>query len=590
MNRARIGLGSCGVAAGGRELAKALRAAAKSMNLQLELVATGCAGLCWREPMVQLEGSELGPCLYGDVTPDVAGALLRAHYLLKRPPAALLLARAGQQVAENAFVAHQQRRILGRCGQIDPESLADYQATGGYVGLADTLRAHTPQELIALVGAAGLRGRGGAGYETARKWLACRQGPPQQRYVVCNADEGDPGAFMDRNLLEADPHSVIEGMILAAYAVGADRGYVYVRDEYPLAARRVGKAVEDARQAGFLGDGICGTDLCLDIEVRRGAGAFVCGEETALIAALQGQRGSPVRRPPYPVHAGLWDRPTSINNVETYANVTWIASHGADAYRALGSPGNWGTKIFSLAGDVRRTGMVEVGLGATVRQVVEHVGGGALRGRTLKAVQIGGPSGGCLPTALFDTPIDYESLRAAGAMMGSGGIVVLDDRACMVDVARYFLGFLSDESCGKCSACRIGTKRMAEILERICGGLGKPGDLEQLESLAVLVGDVSACGLGRSAPNPVLSTLRWFRAEYQAHIDLGRCPAGQCKKISRFAIEPYVCDGCRKCERQCPYNAIVPLGTGIPMSIVADACHRCGGCREVCDFGAVHSV
>ena len=587
MNRIRIGMGSCGIAAGAKRVKSAIERHMGATGLTAEVGITGCLGLCYREVLVEIDGGPLGRCLYGDVTPDLVPALLDAHLRDGVAPAERLIARGDDLVAEQPFLALQHRLVLGRCGRVDPESLQDARNHGGYRGLARALAQSSPQAVLAEVAAAGLRGRGGAGFPTARKWQLARDAAGDARYVVCNADEGDPGAFMDRNLLEGDPHAVLEGMILAAWAIGAAEGIVYVRDEYPLAVERLQKAVVQARGAGLLGRDILGSGFAFDVTVRRGAGAFVCGEETALIAALEGERGIPRRRPPFPVERGLWSRPTSINNVETYANVAWILGNGASAYARLGSDGNRGTKVFSLAGDVRRGGMVEVELGATIRHVIETIGGGSRSGRPIKAVQIGGPSGGCLPASLFDTPIDYEALRGSGAIMGSGGLVVLDDSACMVDVARYFVGFSQDESCGRCSACRVGTRRMQEILDRICTGHGKKGDLEQLESLAELVGASSACGLGRSAPGPVLTTLRWFRSEYEAHIAQGHCPAGRCRDLVRYEIEPFVCDGCTRCAEQCTSSAISLLGAGIPMAIDGNRCSRCGGCREVCEFGAV---
>lgn len=587
MNRITIGMGSCGIAAGARRVQAAVERHLRQAGSETEVRITGCLGLCYREVLVELDGGALGRCLYGDVTPELVPALLDGHFQHGVAPVDRLIARGADLEAEHAYLATQHRRVLGRCGRIDPESLADARSYGAYRGLERALANASPAAVLAEVAASGLRGRGGAGFPTARKWQLARAAAGGDRYVVCNADEGDPGAFMDRNLLEGDPHAVLEGMILAAWAIGAGQGIVYVRDEYPLAVQRLHKATQQARAAGLLGRAILGSPLDFDVSVRRGAGAFVCGEETALIAALEGERGIPRRRPPFPVERGLWGKPTSINNVETYANVAWILDHGAEAFAQCGSDGNRGTKIFSLAGDVRRGGMVEVELGTTIRHIVQTIGGGSRSGRPIKAVQIGGPSGGCLPASLFDTSIDYEALRGTGAIMGSGGLVVLDDSACMVDVARYFVGFSQDESCGRCSACRVGTRRMQEILDRICSGHGKQGDLEQLESLADLVAASSTCGLGRSAPAPVLTTLRWFRAEYEAHIAEHRCPAGRCRDLVRYEIEAHVCDGCTRCAEQCSSSAISLLGAGIPMAIDSGRCSRCGGCREVCAFGAV---
>ncbi len=587
--RATIGAGSCGLAAGAAATRRALQNNAQILGIELQIVSTGCIGLCAREVLVELRGPDGVTWLYGEIAADKAAELLQRHVIQNEPWIERLLLRQGIAVHDADFWQWQKRRILARCGVIDPESLEQYRQLAGYVGLKKTL-ANPPHALLAAVGEAGLRGRGGAGFPTAQKWQSCRETPSDLRYVICNGDEGDPGAFMDRNLLEGDPHAVLEGMILAAYVVGAAQGLVYVRDEYPLAAKRMQRAIAAAREAGLLGENARGPGQPFDVELRRGAGAFVCGEETALIAAIEGERGIPQRRPPFPTERGLWKKPTSINNVETYANVSWIAAHGAAAFRSVGTERSPGTKIFSLAGDIARGGLVEVGMGTTIRQVVYAIGGGGRGGRSIKAVQIGGPSGGCLPATRFDTPIDFEALPGEGAIMGSGGLVVMDDTACMVDVARYFVGFLRDESCGRCSACRVGTLRMYEILTRICNGGGVLSDLEELQRLATAVGDLSACGLGRSAPNPVLSTLRWFRDEYLAHILEHRCPAGRCRTLTQFVIDPYLCDGCQRCWRQCGYGAIALLGRGVAMQIAGDVCGSCGGCRDVCGFGAVRVV
>ncbi|MBI5609892.1 MAG: NADH-quinone oxidoreductase subunit F [Deltaproteobacteria bacterium] len=587
--RATVGAGSCGLAAGAAATRRALQKSAQGLGIDLQVATTGCIGLCAREVLVELRDPDQTTWLYGEIAAERVPELLQRHVQKGEPWIERLLLRDGIPVHDNDFWDLQTRRILARCGAIDPESLEHYKQHGGYAGLQKAL-ARPPEELVAAVALAGLRGRGGAGYPTANKWRACRETASDLRYVVCNADEGDPGAFMDRNLLEGDPHAVLEGLILAAYAVGAELGLVYVRDEYPLAAKRMQCAIDAARQAGILGEHARGPGQGFDVELRRGAGAFVCGEETALIAAIEGERGIPQRRPPFPTERGLWEKPTSINNVETYANVSWIAAHGAAAFRSQGTAASPGTKIFSLAGDVARGGLVEVGMGTSIAQVLQDIGGGGRGGRKLKAVQIGGPSGGCLPASRFGTPIDFEALPGEGAIMGSGGLVALDDTACMVDVARYFVGFLRDESCGRCSACRVGTLRMYEILTRICSGGGVLSDLDELQRLAQSVGDLSACGLGRSAPNPVLSTLRWFRDEYLAHILEHRCPAGRCRTLTQFVIDPYLCDGCQRCYRQCGYGAIALLGRGVAMQIAGDVCGSCGGCRDVCGFGAVRVV
>ncbi len=587
MIRASVGLGSCGLAAGGRAVREALLRALAEAGAEAPVEARGCLGPCYREVLVELESPERGRWLYGDVTPEEVPELVAAHLGRGEVPEARVVAGPEGPVGEAAaFLAPQERVALQRCGTVDPESLDAYRAAGGYAALESALRDGDPAALVEEVEAAGLRGRGGAGFPTGAKWELARAAPGDGKVVICNADEGDPGAFMDRNLLEGDPFSVLEGMTLGAFAVGASSGRFYVRDEYPLAVRRLERAVGLAREAGWLGRDVAGSGWSFDVTISRGAGAFVCGEETALIASLEGRRGTPRLRPPFPVERGLFGRPTVINNVETWANVPWIVARGAAAYRRFGTETSRGTKVFSLAGDVRRTGMVEVPMGTTLRRVLEEIGGGSRTGRPLKAVQIGGPSGGCLPADLFDTPVDYESLAHTGAIMGSGGLVALDECACLVDVARYFLAFTQRESCGKCTFCRLGTKRMLEVLDRLCAGRGRQGDLGLLESLGRQVQAHSLCGLGRSAPNPVLTTLRYFRDEYEAHL-AGRCPSGRCRELIRFRIDPWLCDGCTRCLEQCAVQAVGRDPRLIPLSIDAGVCSRCGGCRDVCQFGAV---
>ena len=585
MRRVTVGLGTCGVAAGARAVQRAVVAGLTELGVTAAVRATGCVGLCYREPMVELEAPGLGRHLFGEVGVEQVPGLLAAFFGEGRVPehGRISLEAGG---SEAAFMAPQRRVALYHCGVADPTSLESYLGAGGYSGLNRAL-AMSPEEVVAEVVSAGLRGRGGAGFPTGRKWALARQTPAARRFLVCNADEGDPGAFMDRNLIEGDPFGVIEGMTIAARAIGAREGIVYVRAEYPLAVERIVGAVVQAREAGLLGPDVLGSGHAFDVEVKRGAGAFVCGEETALIASLEGERGVPRPRPPYPVEEGLWGQPTVINNVESFANVSWILAHGAEAYRAIGTDGSPGTKVFSLAGDVRRTGMVEVPMGTTIRAIVEGVGGGSPSGRPLKAVQIGGPAGGCLPASLFDTPVDYDSLAETGAIMGSGGLIALGDEACMVDVARYFLTFTQHESCGKCTYCRVGTKRMLELLEAICAGEGKRADLAVLEVLAGQVAQHSDCGLGKAAPNPVLTTLRYFRQEYEAHIDEGRCPAGRCRELIGFHIDPWMCDGCTLCRDQCVGGAIDVTAGVISLTIDADRCVRCGGCMTACRFDAV---
>lgn len=478
------------------------------------------------------------------------------------------------------------RVVLRNCGKIDPLNIEDYIAEDGYMALGKVLSEGSPDDVINTIIRSGLRGRGGGGFPTGKKWSLCRDSVNPIKYVICNADEGDPGAFMNRRVLESDPHSVVEGMIIAAYAIGARYGYIYCRAEYPIAVQNLRVAIVQAKQLGLLGENILGTDFCFDLEVRMGAGAFVCGEETALMASIEGKRGEPRPRPPFPAVSGVFAKPTNINNVETYANVPQIVLKGAEWFASMGTEGSKGTKTFALAGDLNRTGLVEVPLGIKLREVIFDVGGGIKGGKGFKAVQIGGPAGGCLPAKYLDYPIDYESLKAAGAMMGSGGLVVMDDETCMVDIARYFMDFIQDESCGKCTPCRVGTRRMLEILERICAGEGREGDLETLEMLCAEVRATSLCGLGQGAPNPVETTLRNFREEYEIHIREKRCPAKVCRPLIRYEIQTDVCTGCTVCARNCPVNCITGERRQ-PHTINPDTCIRCGICQQVCNYNAI---
>jgi NADH:ubiquinone oxidoreductase subunit F (NADH-binding)/(2Fe-2S) ferredoxin/Pyruvate/2-oxoacid:ferredoxin oxidoreductase delta subunit len=566
--------------------------------LQDELVAQGLLDEVQVLETSRLgDGASLGPDLmvypegthYVRLAVDDIPELVAEHFVKGRPVKRLLLSEA--PVADEELAApkpKEVRVVLRNCGQIDPENIDDYFAVDGYQALGRVLSEMTPEQVIATVAESGLRGRGGAGFPAAKKWALCRANPGIEKYVICNADEGDPGAFMNRRVLESDPHAVLEGMIIAAYAIGSGQGYVYCRAEYPLAVERLNLAIRQAREHGLLGGNILGTEFSFDLEVRMGAGAFVCGEETALMASIEGRRGEPRPRPPYPAVAGLWGQPSNINNVETYANVPQIILRGPAWFASMGTAGSKGTKTFAIAGDVNHTGLIEVPLGITLREVVYDVAGGIKNGKAFKAIQTGGPMGGCLPESYLHLAVDYEALAQAGSAMGSGGMIVMDEDTCMVDIARYFMEFTQDESCGKCTPCRVGTRRILEILQRICDGQGRPDDLDRLEALCHHVHQLSLCGLGQGAPNPVLSTLRHFRAEYEAHIFEKRCPAKVCRALIRYEIgTDGACTGCTVCARNCPVNAI--SGERRHIHVIDPAvCIRCGICTQVCNFNAVH--
>ncbi|MFA5026247.1 MAG: NADH-quinone oxidoreductase subunit NuoF [Candidatus Methylomirabilota bacterium] len=582
--RIAVGLGSCGIAAGATALYERLAARADGAAVRVE--RTGCAGACHLEPMLELYSPEGQRFTYVELTEDAVDRILAEHVGAGRPVADFLLGGPAHREAADRYLGKQKKIVLEQCGRIDPESLEASLAVGGYTALRKVLGTMSPAAVIDEVTRSGLRGRGGAGFSTGTKWKFAAAAPGPEKYIICNADEGDPGAFMDRSVLESDPHRVLEGMLIGAYAIGASRGYIYIRAEYPLAVKRLHKALADMRAAGLLGSAILGSGFAFEIEIREGAGAFVCGEETALIASIEGQRGMPRMRPPFPANKGLWGKPTNINNVETWANIPWIILQGADAFAALGTEKSKGTKVFALAGKIRRGGLVEVPMGITLREVVEEIGGGSPSGRPVKAVQTGGPSGGCIPAALFDTRIDYDELTRTGAIMGSGGMVVMDDGSCMVDIARYFLTFTARESCGKCTFCRIGTTRMLEILTRITEGKGVEADLPLLAELAEKVRATSLCALGQTAPNPVLTTLRYFRSEYEAHILDRRCPAKVCKPLLTYTIDPEACTGCTVCAKRCPTHAIAGERKQ-PHVVNQEQCIRCGACVEVCKFDAV---
>jgi len=584
------GAGPC-LRRGGLQVEAAFLDEIRKAGLADEVAVTrsACQGLCEHGPVAFVYPDGV---TYQELTPTKVAEIVRRHFIEQKPVAEY--AWEGEQIANRffpifgdvQFFGQQLRLTLRNCGVIDPESLDEYLAVRGYEAAALVLQNMQPEEVVAWIKRSGLRGRGGGGFPTGLKWELTARQKSDEKFIICNADEGDPGAFMDRSTIEGDPHTIVEGMLIGGYAIGARQGYVYIRAEYPLAIRRIEKAIADARAAGLLGENILGSGWGFEIETRLGAGAFVCGEETALINSIEGKRGTPRPRPPYPAVCGLWGKPTCINNVETFANVPVVILDGPEWFSSIGTEKSKGTKVFALAGDVVNTGLIEVPMGTTLREVVFGVGGGIRDGKRFKAVQTGGPAGGCIPEAALDTPVDYESLTQAGSIMGSGGMIVMNEDACMVDVARYFLEFTQDESCGKCTPCREGTKRMLEILNRITTGRGEEGDVEKLLRLADTVKRTSLCGLGQAAPNPVLSTIKHFRDEYDAHIREKRCPAKRCRRLITYYIDPEKCIGCGACQRKCP----VPCIFGEPKKLHAidqTRCIRCGQCFDACKFDAV---
>ncbi len=592
-----IGTATCGRSAGALAVREAIEAELKRRRIDAIITEVGCIGLCYAEPLVDITKPGHPRICYGNVTPEIATQLIEDYIVNDNPRSDLALGTIGDGSIEGipkffdlAVLKPQVRISLRNCGFIDPENINHYIARGGYSGLAKALGV-SPEAVISEVLKSGLRGRGGAGFPTGRKWGFCRGVAGKEKYIICNADEGDPGAFMDRDLVEGDPHSMLEGMLIGAYAIGAAEGYIYCRAEYPLAIARLNIALQQMREYGLLGDNILGSDLSFDIRIKEGAGAFVCGEETALMMSIEGKRGMPRSRPPFPAISGLWGKPTNINNVETWANVSAILQRGGEWFASYGTEKSKGTKNFSLAGKVRCTGLIEVPMGITIRQIVYGIGGGIPADKKFKGVQTGGPSGGCLPASALDLPVDYESLTAAGSIMGSGGMIVMDEDTCMVDMARYFLSFTQAESCGKCVPCRVGTRQMLDILERISKGDGESGDIEKLEKLAITVKDCSLCALGGTAPNPVLTTIRYFRDEYEAHINEKRCPALVCKALISYYILPEKCEGCGICLRDCPVEAISG-GKRMVHIIDQDRCTKCGTCLDVCPprFSAVMKV
>jgi len=587
MTTVTVGLGSCGIAAGAHKTYEKIKALKEQENLAFELHKTSCVGMCYREPLVEIK-DETGTYLYGDINEDRAIEVIEKHINQHDPIRDYIVYTDMFDAAENDFINSQVKIVLRNCGYMDPESIMDYEQRHGYTAMKKIVMDKISREdIIKTILESGLRGRGGGGFSTGMKWKFANANKSDQKYVICNADEGDPGAFMDRSVLEGDPHSVLEGMIIAAYAIEATGGVIYCRAEYPLAIKRLNIAIGQAHEKGYLGKnafGIRGWDF--DVYIKEGAGAFVCGEETALIASIEGERGMPRKRPPFPAASGLWKKPTNINNVETYANVPWIILNGAKAYNKYGTEKSKGTKVFALAGKIRRSGLVEVPMGMTIRDVIFKLGGGIKNNKRFKAVQLGGPSGGCIPEYLSDTIVDYDSVNATGAIMGSGGMVVMDETTCMVDVAKFFLDFTRKESCGKCTFCRMGTMRMLEILERITNAQGREGDIEKLEELAYQIKDNSLCGLGQTAPNPVLTTIKYFRDEYEAHIFHKKCPAKVCRPLLTYTVDQEKCTGCLVCLKNCPSKAITGERKK-PHFINQELCTKCGVCYSKCKFNSI---
>ncbi len=582
-----VGLGSCGIAAGARKVYDKIEAFQKTENLQFELKKTSCVGMCYREPLVEII-DDTGTYLYGEIDEERALEIIEKHINQQSPVKEYVVQTDLFETVDNEFTQDQVKIVLRNCGYIDPEKIEEYEAKDGYRAVKKIAGYNMSRlDVIQTIVESGIRGRGGGGFPTGLKWKFANNNKSDEKYIICNADEGDPGAFMDRSVLEGDPHAVLEGMIIGAYAIEATGGVIYCRAEYPLAIKRLEIAIEQARAKGYLGKNILGINgFNFDIFIKEGAGAFVCGEETALIASVEGQRGMPRKRPPFPAASGLWKKPTNINNVETLANIPWIIQHGAAEYAKYGTEKSKGTKVFALAGKIRRSGLVEVPMGMSIKDVIFKLGGGIQDGKKFKAVQMGGPSGGCIPAHLADTIVDYDSVNATGAIMGSGGMVVMDESTCMIDVAKFFLDFTQKESCGKCTFCRIGTKRMLEILTNITEGKGEEGDIERLEELSYQIKDNSLCGLGQTAPNPVLTTIKYFRDEYEAHIRDKKCPALVCTKLLTYEVDETNCTGCTVCAVNCPVDAISGARKEIH-HIDQEVCINCGVCFTKCKFDAI---
>ncbi|MGI5920406.1 MAG: NADH-ubiquinone oxidoreductase-F iron-sulfur binding region domain-containing protein [Syntrophomonadaceae bacterium] len=583
-----IGLATCGIAAGAKKSMAAIQDEIEKLGLtNVELVQAGCMGRCYAEPTFEVVVPNQPSVVYGYVDEETAREIARTHL-------------AENKILENKRIHKpgvddkQIRIALRNCGTIDPEKLEDYIAAKGYQALGTCITEKKPDEVIQEIIASGLRGRGGGGFPTGIKWQSAAKSPGDQKYIICNADEGDPGAFMDRSILEGDPQSVLEAMAIAGYAIGANQGYIYIRAEYPLAVKRLLIAIDQAKEAGLLGKNILGTDFEFNIDIRYGAGAFVCGEETSLIHSIEGERGEPTNKPPFPVQSGLWDKPTSVNNVETFANIPAIILKGAQWFSSIGTEKSKGTKVFALAGKVKRVGLVEVPMGTTIREIVYDMGGGIVGDKNFKSAQTGGPSGGCIPAEHLDTPIDYDTLSAIGSMMGSGGMIIMDENDCMVDVAKFYLQFIVDESCGKCTPCRVGNKRLLEILEGITNGQGTMKDLDKLTELSLAIKDTALCGLGQTSPNPVLSTLRYFKDEYISHVRDKRCQAGRCSGLAIYHIIPEKCTGCSLCTKKCPVNSIEgSMRRGTPKKlyqIIQEKCIKCGSCMAACKFEAIEKI
>ncbi|MEW5894760.1 MAG: NADH-quinone oxidoreductase subunit NuoF [Candidatus Omnitrophota bacterium] len=577
----RVGLSSCGIAAGAKEVFNRLEKEIKERGLEVKLMQCGCAGMCYAEPLMEVVAEGIPSVVYGNVDEAAAVRILEEHLINRNPEHPDIFKMRLQSASEKQI-----RVVLRNCGVIDPDDITDYLAQDGYQAVKKVLAKNSMDYVIEQLKISGLRGRGGGGFPTWMKWDFTRKVNADQKYVICNGDEGDPGAYMDRSVLEGDPHSVLEGMMIAGFAVGATKGFLYIRAEYPLAVERVQRAIEQAREYGLLGTKILGSNFNFELEIRLGAGAFVCGEETALIASIEGKRGCPVPRPPYPAVKGLWGKPTVINNVETLANISSIFLKGGEWFAGIGSEKSKGTKVFALTGKINRTGLIEVPMGITLREIVLEIGGGAPEGKKIKAIQTGGPSGGVIPEQFFDTPVDYENLQKLGSIMGSGGMIVMDEDDCMIDIAKFYLGFCVDESCGKCAPCRIGGTQLLSILKDISEGKAEMEDIGKLKRISQAMQKASLCGLGQTAANPVLSTLQYFEQEYLMHINDKRCPAGKCKSLFQYNIIQEKCRRCTVCQRSCPAGAIAG-DREQGFWIIQDKCIKCGQCFDVCKFGAV---